>query len=47
MRSQREVDRDAAVAVLERDDDVTPQIMIRERAGEEDERRPPAGRSPG
>ena len=30
MRSQREVDRDAAVAVLERDDDVTPQIMIRE-----------------
>jgi hypothetical protein len=45
MRSQREVDRDAAVVILERDDDVTPQIMIRERAGEEDERRPSAGRS--
>ena len=47
MRSQREVDRDAAVAVLERGNDVTPQVMIRERAGEEDKRRPPAGRSPG
>src|SRR5215469_11340496 len=47
MRSQREVDRDAAVAVLERGDDVTPQVMIRERAREEDERRPLAGCLPG
>lgn len=39
MRSQREVDRDAAVAVLERADDVTPQVVIRQRAGEEDQRR--------
>ena len=46
MRSQREIDRDAAVAVLERGDDVAPQIAIRERAGEEDERRPITGRSP-
>jgi hypothetical protein len=47
MRSQREVDRDAAVAILKRDDDVTPQIAIRERACEEDERGPSTGRSPG
>ena len=47
MRAEREVDRDAAVAVLERGDDVTPQVAVRERAGEEDERRPVAGRSPG
>ena len=47
MRSQREVDRDAAVAVLERDDDITPQVTVRERAGEEDERRPMTRRSPG
>jgi len=40
MRSQREVDSDAAVAAIERADDVTPQVAIRERAGEEDERRP-------
>jgi hypothetical protein len=46
MRSQREVDGDAAVAVFERDDDVTPQVTVRERAGEEDERRPLTGRSP-
>src|SRR5260370_34964385 len=46
MRSQREVDRDAPVAVLERDDHVTPQVAIRERAGEEDDGRPAAGRSP-
>jgi hypothetical protein len=37
MRSQREVDRDAAVAVLERDDDVTPQIApVRERLARRD-----------
>jgi hypothetical protein len=45
VRSQGEVDRDAAVAILERGDDVTPQIAVRERPGEEDERRPLAGRS--
>ena len=47
MRAQREVDRDAAVAVLERGDDVTPQVPVRERAGEEDERRTVTGRPPG
>ena len=47
VRSERQVDGDAAVAVLERGDDVTPQVMIRERAGEEDERRSLAGRLPG
>jgi hypothetical protein len=47
MRPQREIDRDAAVAILERDDDVTPQIAIRERACEEDERRASTRRSPG
>jgi hypothetical protein len=46
MRSEGQVDRDAAVAVLELDDDVTPQIAVRERAGEEYERRPATGRSP-
>jgi hypothetical protein len=47
MRSQRAVDRDAAITVLERNDHITPQGAIRERAGEEDERRPSAGRPPG
>src|SRR5258708_21299025 len=46
MRSQREVDRAAPVAVLERDDHVRRQVAIRERAGEEDDGRPAAGRSP-
>ena len=44
VRPEREVDRDAAVAVLERGDDVTPQVPVRERAGEEDERRALSGR---
>jgi hypothetical protein len=33
--AQREVDRDAAVLVLQPGDDVTPQVVIGERAGEE------------
>jgi hypothetical protein len=44
VRPQGEVDRDAAVAILERGDDVTPQVAVRERSGEEDERRPSARR---
>jgi len=47
MRSQREVDRDAPVAVLQRDDNVTPQVTIRDRTSEENKRRPLAGRPPG
>ena len=47
MRSQRKVDRDAAVVVLKRGDDVAPEVVIRERAREEDECGPPAGRVPG
>jgi hypothetical protein len=29
MRSQREIDGDAAVAVLDRDHDITPQVTVR------------------
>src|SRR5580693_6741028 len=47
MPPERKVDRDAAVAVPERGDDVAPQPMVRERPREEDERRPSAGRLPG
>jgi hypothetical protein len=44
VRSEGEVDRDATVAILERGDDVTPQVAVRERSGEEDEHRPLARR---
>jgi hypothetical protein len=46
VRAEREVDRDAAVVVFEGGDDVTPQVAVRECAGEEDERRPSTGRPP-
>ena len=45
MSSQRKVDRDAAVAVLERVDDVPPQIMIGERAGDPDAARETLGQA--
>src|SRR5580692_609622 len=47
MPPERKVDRDAAVVVLERGDDVAPQPMVRQRPREEDERWPSAGRLPG
>jgi hypothetical protein len=47
MRTQWKVDRDAAMAVLKRGDNVPPQFMIRERAGVEDDCRTLAGRLPG
>src|SRR6185437_3209730 len=47
VRAERKVDRDAAVAVLQRGDDVAPQVVVRERAGVEDDGRPRARRVPG
>jgi len=46
MRPERQVDRDAAIAVFERDDHVAPEIAVRERAGEEDQGRASPGLPP-